>query len=125
MSRITDLEARRRRLLARCELQRVELAQRLEEFTDNPLARVAREVFGAGSGRGLPLARPLTWAAALAGLLLLRRPRQVLTLLMWARSAATLGSRAAFVLRLLGQLRHARTAQQPASARPARRRRTS
>lgn len=125
MSRITALEARRRELLARCDQQRVDLAQRLEEFKDNPLARVAGEIFGAGSGKGLPLARPLTWAAALAGLLLLRRPRQVLTLLMWARSAATLGSRAAFVLRLLGQLRAARSPEHEEAARPARRRRAT
>ena len=104
MSRIADLEARRRLLLAQCDLQRLEIAQRLGEFKDSPLTRVASEMFGRG-GRGLPLARPLTWAAALAGLLLLRRPRQVLSLLLWARSAATLGSRASVILRLLGQFR--------------------
>ena len=76
-------------------------------------------MLGAGDGKGLPLARPLTWAAALAGLVLLRRPRQVLTLLMWARAAASLGSRATLILRLLGQLRGARG--DAARARPARR----
>jgi hypothetical protein len=120
MSRLSELRARRRRLLARCEVQRAELSQRLGEFKDSPLTRVAGEMFGAGDGKGLPpLARPLTWAAALAGLLLLRRPRQVLTLLMWARSAASLGSRATLILRLLGQLRSARG--DAARARPARR----
>jgi len=108
MSRLSDLQARRRRLLARCELQRAELSERLGEFKDSPLTRVAGEMFGVGDGKGLPLARPLTWAAALAGLVLLRRPRQVLTLLMWARAAASLGSRATLILRLLGQLRGAR-----------------
>jgi hypothetical protein len=120
MSRLSDLQARRRRLLARCELQRAELSERLGEFKDSPLTRVAGEMFGAGDGKGLPpLGRPLTWAAALAGLVLLRRPRQVLTLLMWARAAASLGSRATLILRLLGQLRGARG--DAAQARPARR----
>jgi hypothetical protein len=108
MSRLSDLQARRRRLLLRCEVQRADLSRRLGEFKDSPLTRVAGEMFGAGDGKGLPLARPLTWAAALAGVLLLRRPRQVLTLLMWARSAASLGARAGLILRMLGQLRSAR-----------------
>jgi hypothetical protein len=43
----------------------------------------------------------------------------VLTLLMWARAAASLGSRATLILRLLGQLRGARG--DAARARPARR----
>ena len=119
MSRMSDLRARRRRLLKRCELQRADLAQRLGEFKDSPLTRVAAEMFGAEGGKGLPLARPLTWAAALAGLLLLRRPRQVLTLLMWARSAASLGARAGLILRLLGQLRSGRGDAAP--SRPPRR----
>ena len=55
MSRMSDLRARRRRLLARCELQRADLAQRLGEFKDSPLTRVAGEMFGAEGGKGLPL----------------------------------------------------------------------
>jgi hypothetical protein len=119
VSRIEELELRRRLLLAQCDLQRLDIAQRLGQFKDSPLTRVAGEMFGSG-GKGLPLARPLTWAAALAGLLLLRRPRQVLTLLMWARSAATLGSRATLILKLLGQLR-TRRAEPEAARRGARR----
>lgn len=104
MSRLTDLEMRRRLLVAECELERIELAARVGELKDSPLSRAAGELL-AGGGRGLPLVRPLTWAAALAGLLLLRRPRQVLTLLGWARTALSFGTRAAFVLKLIDQLR--------------------
>ena len=106
MSRIGELEARRRRLLAKCELQRVELAERVDELKQTPLSRAASELLARpGSGRGLPLGKPVALAAALAGLLLLRRPAQVLTLLGWARSALMFGSRAAFVLRMVEQLR--------------------
>jgi hypothetical protein len=104
--RLRELEARRRLLIARCELQRAELAERVGELKDSPLSRAATELLG--RPRGAPamlLVRPLTWAAALAGLLLLRRPRQVLTLLGWARVAVSFGSRAALILRVLDQLR--------------------
>jgi hypothetical protein len=106
MSRISVLEARRALLIAQCELQRIELAERIGELKQSPLSRAAAEMLGRpGEPRGLPLARPLTWAMALAGLLLLRRPRQILTLLGWARTAVAFGSRAAVILRLLEGLR--------------------
>lgn len=115
MSRIRVLEARRLRLLARCDLERAQLAERIAEFKDSPLSLAAAELLsGSGEGRMLPLARPLLWAAALAGLFLLRRPRQVLTLLAWARTAVTLSARAGLILRLLGQLRSQRGARDPA-----------
>jgi len=106
-----ELEARRRLLVARCELERVELGERLAELRDSPLSRAAGELFGRSGPEGAaPLARPLTWALALGGLLLLRRPRQILTVLGWARTAVALGSRATVVLRLLEQLRPGRHA---------------
>ncbi len=63
-----------------------------------------------GSARGrrggaAPLRHPLAWAVAIAGLLLLRRPRQILTLLGMARSAVALAAKASVALRLFGQLR--------------------
>jgi hypothetical protein len=74
------------------------------------LSRAAGELFGrAGPQAAAPLARPLTWALALGGLLLLRRPRQILTVLGWARTAVALSSRATMVLRLLEQLRPGRS----------------
>jgi hypothetical protein len=108
-----ELEARRRLLVARCEVERVELGERLAELRDSPLSRAAGELFGRGGPREAttPLARPLTWALALGGLLLLRRPREILTVLGWARTAVALGSRATVVLRLLEQLRPGRQAR--------------
>jgi hypothetical protein len=107
MSRLGELEARRRLLLRECEVQRDELGERIGELKASPLSRAAAELLSRG-GDGLPLLKPLTWAAALAGLLLLRRPREVLTLLGWARTAVTFGSRAAMALRLIEQLRSRR-----------------
>jgi hypothetical protein len=100
------LQMRRALLIAQCELQRVELAERVGELRQSPLSRAAAELLARPTDeRGVLLARPLTWAVALAGLLLLRRPRQILTLLGWARTAVGFGSRAAIILRLLEGLR--------------------
>jgi hypothetical protein len=109
MSRLEYLKARRRVLLRDCAAQRDELSERLGELQSSPLSRAAEGLLSRG-GDGLPLLKPLTWAAALAGLFLLRRPRQVLTLLGWARTAVTFGSRAAMALKLLEQLRTRRRA---------------
>jgi hypothetical protein len=104
--RLTELRARQRLLLTQCALERAQLGERLGELKASPLARAAAEMLvPGGEGRALPLLRPLTWAAALAGLLLLRRPRQVLMLLGYARTAISFGSRAALALRLLDQFR--------------------
>jgi uncharacterized membrane protein YqjE len=109
VSRMRTLEARRRQLIARCEVEREELGERIEQLKESPLSRAAGELFAAPrEGAVAALARPLTWAVALAGLLLLRRPRQILTLLGWARTALAFGSRAALALRLLEQLRTAK-----------------
>lgn len=106
MSRMHELEQRRARLIAQSGRQREELAGRLAQLKSTPLSQAAAQMFGSrGGGETLPFLGPLAWAAALAGLLLLRRPRQVLTLLAWARTALALGSRATLVLRMLGQLR--------------------
>ena len=63
MSRTSDLEARRRTLLARCEEQRAELAYRLEQL--RPSAQVAG--WGARAP-GLAANHPLAWLAAVAGI---------------------------------------------------------
>lgn len=121
MSRLTTLRARRRALLADCERQRAQLAVRFGELQDGPLSRAASELFArGGNGRGT-LLRPLTWAAAVVGLLLLRRPRQVLTVLEWARAAVAFGSKAALLLRFLGGLRALRTTAPAEGSRAARR----
>ena len=109
MSRLRTLQARRRLLIARCENERLELAEHLGHLKHSPLSRAAGELYAAPhDGAVAALARPLTWAAALAGLLLLRRPRQILTLLGWARTALAFGARAALVLRLFEQWRSAK-----------------
>ena len=107
MSRLEYLQARRQVLLRDCAAQRDELGERLGELQSSPLSRAAEGLLSRG-GEGLPLLKPLTWAAALAGLFLLRRPRQVLALLAMARTAVSFGSRAAMALRLIEQLRSRR-----------------
>ncbi len=106
MSRMDELESRRRVLIARCELQRTEMALRAQAFRDDPLRRVLAGVLGSGThSPGTRLRHPLTWVVAAAALLVLRRPRQLLTLLGWARGAVSLATKASLAMRLLGQLR--------------------
>lgn len=100
MSRLKQLEARRRALLRRSEEQREELAARLAAL--NPLSVLRGSAQGDVSGR---LRHPLAWAAALAGMLFLGRTREILTFVLWIRSALALAGRAAHVARLLTQLR--------------------
>ena len=100
MSRLKQLEARRRVLLERCDLQREELAVRLKALDPAAVLR------GAGVGGAVAgLRHPLAWAAALAGLLFLGRTREVLTFVLWVRSALSLAGRAAHLVRTLLQLR--------------------
>jgi len=113
-----ELEARRARLLAQCELERGELAARVQALKDTPLTRLTAEVLSFAGERRPLLARPLTWVAALGCLLLLRRPSQLLTLLGWARTAVSFGSRAALVLKVLEQVRPRRGGRAEAPAGP-------
>jgi hypothetical protein len=100
MSRLRELEARRHALLRRAAEQRDELAARLAQLTPATLLR------GAAGGAGIrELRHPLAWAAGLAGLLFLGRTREVLTFVLWIRSALALAGRAAQLVRLLTQLR--------------------
>ena len=103
MSRMKQLEARRRALLRRCEAQREELAARLAQLSPAALLRGFAD--GPDAAR---LRHPFAWAAALAGLLLLGRTREVLTFVLWVRSAVALAGRAAQLVRLLTQLRASR-----------------
>jgi hypothetical protein len=98
MRRLKQLEARRHALLKRCGEQREDLAARLAQLNPGNLLR--------GSGPdGQRLRHPLAWAAALAGMLLLGRTREVLTFILWIRSALALAGRAAHLVRLVTQLR--------------------
>ena len=127
MSRMHELEARRRVLLARCELQRARAGGALRGAEGRPAEprgwralRARRRTVG-GDAR----CAPLTWAVGIAGLLLLRRPRQVLTVLEWARAAVAFGSKAALLLRVLGGLRALRSTGPAEGSRAARRARAS
>jgi hypothetical protein len=98
VSRMTELRARRADLLARCAEQRADLARRIAELRPG----------GGSGGDGAQTAErggarhPLGWIAVLGGLLLVTRAREVLSLLMFARSCVALVSRAAQLLRLVG-----------------------
>jgi hypothetical protein len=96
MSRLKLLEARRRALLARCDAQREELAARLAQLNPGTVLQ--------GSPLG-QLRHPLAWGAALAAMLLLRRTREVVTFILWTRTALTLAARAVSLVRVLTQPR--------------------
>lgn len=103
MSRLKDLEARRRLLLERCDEQRDELAARLAQLTPGALLRNATDVAAFGK-----LRHPLAWLAAAAGLLFFGRAREVLTFVLWMRSAVALAGRAVQLVRLFSETRPAR-----------------
>jgi hypothetical protein len=109
MRRAGELEARRQELLARCEVQRAELAARVAELRQGPF-RWSRSVAAAVQIAGAtPAVRhPLAWVTAVVSLMLLGRTREVLTFLLWARSLLALLARATEVLSLIGSLRRTR-----------------
>ena len=104
MSRTSDLEARRRALLVRCEEQRAELAYRLEQL--RPSAQVAD--WGARAP-GFAANHPLAWLAALAGLVTLFRPKRLLSWMTFATGAISILSRATALLKLFATLRSLRS----------------
>ena len=103
MSRTSELEARRRTLLARCEEQRAELAYRLEQL--RPSAQVAG--WGARAP-GLAANHPLAWLAAVAGIISLFRPKKLLSWMTFATGAISILSRATTLLKLIATLRSLR-----------------
>ena len=104
---MADLQERRRALLARCAQQRVEFRERL--------AALRPQQPRAAGAAGEHVARhPLAWIAVLGAVMLMRRTREVLSLLVFIRSAVGLVTRAAQLLRLIG---HARTSR-PGGAQP-------
>jgi hypothetical protein len=105
MSRRTDLEARRQVLLLRCDQQRVELSRQFAKLR-------SAGVLGLPSFEGTTAraagGQPLAWVIAIGGLLLLGRTREVLKILVWARTALAVASRVAQIVRFVGSLRAAR-----------------
>jgi hypothetical protein len=100
MNRMQELEARRRVLLQRIDEQRAEIAYRFERI--RPVMQVAN---WAGRGVGSTANHPLAWLAGLAGLLIMLRPRKLLSWITFATGALSLLSRAGTILRLLATLR--------------------
>ncbi|TLZ48761.1 MAG: hypothetical protein E6K22_15235 [Gammaproteobacteria bacterium] len=115
MSRLTELRARRADLLTRCAAQRADLARRIAEL--RPGAAGGGPEGAQAGGRG-DARHPLGWLAVLAGLMLVTRAREVLSLLVFIRSAGELAVRAVQVLRLFGH-RDAPRAAGAAAASPA------
>jgi hypothetical protein len=103
MSRTSDLEARRRALLVRCDEQRAELAYRLEQI--RPAAQVAGWTARAPA---FAANHPLAWLAAVAGIVALFRPRKLVSWLTFATGAMSILSRATALLKLFAALRSLR-----------------
>lgn len=103
MSRIQELEERRRALLARCEEQRAEIAYRLERI--RPAAQVASF---AQRAPGMAANHPLAWVAAVAGVVTLLRPKRLLSWLTFATGAVSILSRATQLLKVFVALRSLR-----------------
>ena len=99
---MADLQERRRALLARCVHQRVEFRERLAVLRP-------QQPRAAGAAGQYASRHPLAWIAVLAGLMLTRRTREVLSLLVFIRSAVALVTRAAQLLRLIGHARAPRS----------------
>jgi hypothetical protein len=103
MSRTSELEARRRALLLRCDEQRAELAYRLEQL--RPSAQVAS---WGSRGANFSANHPLAWLAAVAGLVTLFRPKRMLSWVAFATGAVSILSRAVTLLKLFSTLRSLR-----------------
>lgn len=103
MSRMKDLEERRRALLARCEAQRAELAYRLEQM--RPRSQLASFSQKAPE---MAMNHPLAWLAAAAGIITLLRPKRLLSWLTFATGAVSILSRATQLLKVFVALRSLR-----------------
>lgn len=104
MSRMAELQARRQALLVRCAEQRLELAERIAVLRPYQ----TRAAGATGPGAQTAARHPLAWIAVLGALLLTKRTREVLSLLVFMRSAVAFITRAAQLLRLIGHARAAR-----------------
>ena len=112
MKTLSELEIRRRALLAQCEAQRAELSFRLAELSPRRWTRAFAGGSSVGAAAGSRGGRhPLAWVLAAAALFLLRRPREALTVLARARGAVSLVTRAAEVLALVGAFRRSRRSE--------------
>jgi hypothetical protein len=100
MRRLHELEARRLRLIARCEQQRLELAYRVSELS--PAAQLAQWTRRAPSSAA---SHPLAWLVSLGTLLVMLRERRLVGWIGKVSAGVALLSRATAIVRLLRQLR--------------------
>jgi hypothetical protein len=98
------LEERRRALLIRCDEQRAELAYRLDQL--RPSTQVAQF---AQRAPAMALNHPLAWVAALVGIVMLLRPKRLLSWLTFATGALSIASRATALLKVFMTLRSLRS----------------
>jgi hypothetical protein len=103
VSRITELEERRRALLAKCEEQRAELVYRLEQI--RPSTQLANFTQRAPA---MAMNHPLAWLAALAGIITLLRPKRLLSWLTFGTGFVSILSRATQLLKVFVALRSLR-----------------
>jgi uncharacterized membrane protein len=101
MTRMADLQARRQALLVRCSEQRLELTQRIARLRPYQTQAPGLTIVGARYAARHPLA----WIAVLGALMLMKRTRDVLSLLVFVRSALPVITRAVQLLRLIGHAR--------------------
>jgi len=105
MRRLQALEARRRALLAQCDRQRAEIAYRIARI--RPGMQIVRWTRRAPQSAA---DHPLAWLAAVASVIVMVRRRKLISWLPWIAGVLSLVSRAARLIRLVGQLRAPRGA---------------
>lgn len=101
MTRMAELQARKQALLVRCSEQRRELAQRVAGLRPFQTRAPGLSIVGAQYAARHPLA----WITVLGALMLMKRTRDVLSLLVFMRSALPVITRAVQLLRLIGPAR--------------------
>jgi hypothetical protein len=101
MTRMAELQARRQALLVRCSEQRLELAQRLAGLRPYQTRAPGLTLVGAQYAARHPLA----WIAVIGALMLMKRTRDVVSLLVFMRSALPVITRAVQLLGLIGRAR--------------------
>ncbi|HTX05651.1 MAG TPA: hypothetical protein VMD06_07465 [Steroidobacteraceae bacterium] len=100
MRRLHELEARRLRLIARCDQQRLEIAYRISELS--PAAQLANFSRRAPTSAA---SHPLAWLVSLGTLLVMMRERRVIGWIGKVGAGVALLSRVTAIVRLLRQLR--------------------
>ncbi|MGH8297746.1 MAG: hypothetical protein ACRES6_00505 [Steroidobacteraceae bacterium] len=100
MRRLRELEARRLKLIARCEQQRLEIAYRITQMS--PAAQLSHWTRRAPQSAA---SHPFAWLVSLATLFVMMRERRLVGWIGRASAAVALLSRTAAIVRLLRQLR--------------------